>query len=194
MCAPSNAAVDNVILKIMEDGFVDGNGCRYNPSIARIGRGQSASVKDVCLEEKVESYITDAMEAAKLDNTIEGFKAETRRIHADITKLRQRMNAVKNAAPYPLAKDWEIRVDETTARVYFVNHKEKTTTFEVPPPPEPGQRHFPAVAMPEYKTFVSRVVKMVERYNGQLFMVIYYSLASLVVLSPSATSRHFHQA
>mmetsp|Transcript_1678 Transcript_1678/g.3157 ORF Transcript_1678/g.3157 Transcript_1678/m.3157 type:complete len:601 (+) Transcript_1678:128-1930(+) len=176
VCAPSNAAVDNVILKIMEDGFVDGNGFRYNPSIARIGRGQSASVKDVALEEKVESYISDAMELTKLDNTIEGFKAECRRIHADITKLRQRMNAIKNAASYPLAKVWETRIDEDTARVYFVNHKDKTTTYEVPPPPEPGQKHFPAEAMPEYKSFVSRVVKMVERYNGISTKLERYSL------------------
>ena len=158
--------MDNVILKIMEDGFVDGNGCRYNPSVARIGRGQSASVKDVSLEEMVESYISDAKDCTKLDQTIEGFKSECRRIHSDITKLRQRMNAIKNAASYPLAKEWEIRIDEETLRVFFVNHKEKTTTYETPPPPEPGQRHFPAEAMPEYKTFLSQVVKMVERYNN----------------------------
>ena len=35
VCAPSNAAVDNVIMKIMEDGFVDGHGRRYNPSMVR---------------------------------------------------------------------------------------------------------------------------------------------------------------
>jgi len=176
VCAPSNAAVDNVILKIMEDGFVDGNGCRYNPLITRIGRGQSASVKDVCLEEKVESYISDAMDMSKLDNMIEGYKAECRRIHSDITKLRQRMNAIKNAAGYPLAKDWEIRIDEEQCKVLFVNHKTKSTTYEVPPPPEPGQRHFPAEAMPEYKAFVSRVVKMVERYNNISTKLERYSL------------------
>ncbi len=180
VCAPSNAAVDNVLLKIMEDGFVDGNGCRYNPSIVRVGVGQSASVKDVCLEEKVESYISDAMDVAKLDNTIEGYKAECRRIHTDIVKLRQRMNTMKTAAPYPLAKNWEIRVDEQTLdgipRVYFVNHKDKSTTYEVPPPPEPGERHFPARAMPEYKAFVSKVVKMTERYNGIATKLERYSL------------------
>ena len=176
VCAPSNAAVDNVILKIMEDGFVDGNGCRYNPLITRIGRGQSAAVKDVCLEEKVESYISDAMDMSKLDNMIEGYKAECRRIHSDITKLRQRMNAIKNAAGYPLAKDWEIRIDEEQCKVFFVNHKTKSTTYEVPPPPEPGQRHFPAEAMPEYKAFVSRVVKMVERYNNISTKLERYSL------------------
>lgn len=180
VCAPSNAAVDNVLLKIMEDGFVDGNGCRYNPSIVRVGVGQSAAVKDVCLEEKVESYISDAMDVAKLDITIEGYKAECRRIHTDIVKLRQRMNAIKTAAPYPLAKDWEIRVDEQALdgipRVYFVNHKDKSTTYEVPPPPEPGERHFPARAMPEYKAFVSKVVKMTERYNGIATKLERYSL------------------
>jgi len=164
----------------MEDGFVDGNGCRYNPSIVRVGVGQSASVKDVCLEEKVESYVSDAMDVAKLDITIEGYKAECRRIHTDIVKLRQRMNAIKTAAPYPLAKDWEIRVDEQALdgipRVYFVNHKDKSTTYEVPPPPEPGERHFPARAMPEYKAFVSKVVKMTERYNGIATKLERYSL------------------
>lgn len=166
VCAPSNAAVDNVIMKIMEDGFVDGSGRRYNPSMARIGRGQSESVKDVCLEEKVESYISSSMDMTQLDNSMEGHKAECRRIHSDITRLRQRMHAMKKAVGYPLAKEWEIRIDEDTARVYYVNHKDKTTTYEVPPPPEPGQRHFPPESMPEYKEFVSRVVKLVERYNN----------------------------
>ena len=178
VCAPSNAAVDNVILKIMEDGFVDGNGCRYNPSIVRIGRGQSVLVKDVCLEVKVESYITDSMDAAKLECTVEGFKTECRRLHADISKLRHCMSAMKSAASYPLAKDWEIRINEDTSQVYFVNHKEKTTTFETPPPPEPGQRHFSAEAMPEYKIYVSRVVKMVERYNNLCTKIERYSLCS----------------
>lgn len=166
VCAPSNAAVDNVIVKIMEDGFVDGSGRRYNPSMARIGRGQSESVKDVCLEEKVESYITISMDLTHLDLSIEGHKAECRRIHADILKLRQRMHAMKKAVGYPLAKEWEMRINEDTARVYFVNHKDKTTTYEVPPPPEPSQRNFPAEAMPEYKEFVSRVVSLVEKYNN----------------------------
>jgi senataxin len=200
VCAPSNAAVDNVILKIMEDGFIDGNGMRYNPSIVRIGSGQSSSVKDVCLEDKVESYLSESMDVTKLENTIEGLKGECRRIHSDITKLRQRMNAMKTAAPYPLSKDWEIRIDEemvdSAPRVYFVNHKEKTTTYEVPPPPEPGERHFPARAMPEYKAFVSRVVKMVERYNNISTKIERYSLcrnaAAAAAASGGSSGAHSH--
>lgn len=185
--APSNAAVDNVILKIKEDGFVDGNECRYNPSIVRVGVGKSLSVKDVCLEDKVDSYVSDATDLVKLENTIEGYKSECRRIHADIAKLRTRMNSIKSAAPYPLAKSWEIRVEddsfESTGRAFFVNHKQKLTTFEVPPPPEPGERHFSATAMPEYKAFLSRVVKLVERYNNISTKLERYGLCQNVAVA-----------
>ena len=165
VCAPSNAAIDNVISKIMEDGFVDGSGRRYNPSMVRIGRGQSESVKDVCLQEKVERYITKAMDLTQLVTSIEGYNTECRQIHSEITMLRQRMHAMKTAVSYPLAKEWEMRIEESTARIFFVNTKDKTTTYEAPPPPEPGQKHFPPEAMPEYKEFVGRVVKLIERNN-----------------------------
>lgn len=184
VCAPSNAAVDNIILKIMEDGFIDGGGQRYNPSIVRIGSGQSAAVKDVCLEDKVEQYISDSMDVSELENTIEGFRGECRRIHNDIKKLREKMKAMERAADYPLSKDWEIRIEEgEIPRVYFVNHKDKTTTYEVPPPPELGERHFPARSMPEYKTFVGKVIKMVERYNRIDNKIELYKLCRSVAAS-----------
>ena len=180
VCAPSNAAVDNVIMKIMEDGFVDGNGCRYNPSIARVGVGQSVSVRAVCLEEKVDNYLSESMDATKLQNTIEGYKAECRRIHSDIVKLRERMTAMKKATPYPLAKEWEVRIDENACRVFYVNHKDKRTTYECPPPPEEGQRHFHVTAMPEYKSFLGQVVKLVERYNNLSMNADRYALCQNV--------------
>ena len=46
VCAPCNNAIDNVIQKIMEGGFIDGAGQRYNPSIVRVGVGQSDVVKE----------------------------------------------------------------------------------------------------------------------------------------------------
>ena len=66
VCAPSNAAVDNIILKIMEDGFIDGQGQRYNPSMIRVGVGQSAAVKAVALETKVDTILGDNLDAGKL--------------------------------------------------------------------------------------------------------------------------------
>jgi len=168
VCAPSNAAVDNVILKIMEDGFVDGSGQRYNPSMIRIGVGQSTSVKDVALETKVDQILSENSDALQLENSIAGFRMELQRISSDIVKCRKKIHAISNASPWPLVKDWEIRVDEEnfdqTGRVFFVNHKDKSTTFECPPPPEPGETQFPARSMPEYRVYMSRIVKLVENY------------------------------
>lgn len=166
--APSNAAVDNIILKIMQDGFVDGKGQRYNPSMIRVGVGQSAAVRSVALETKVDAIFAEHMDVAKLDMSIAGFKIELSRITQDIAKLRRRCAAILNACPYPLGQAWEIRVDDETfdeiPRVFFVNHKEMSTTFERPPPPEPGEAMFEAKSMPEFRSFMSRIVKLVESY------------------------------
>ena len=168
VCAPSNAAVDNVILKIMEEGFIDGSGQRYNPSITRIGSGQSTAVKDVALETKVDQILTDNSDHQQLENSIAGFRMELQRITTDIVKCRKRIHAITNASPWPLGRHWEIRVEEDsfdeTGRVFFVNHKDHSTSYECPPPPEPGEKQFHARNMPEYRAFMSRTVKLVESY------------------------------
>ena len=139
VCAPSNAAVDNIILKIMQSGFVDGSGMRYNPSMIRVGSGQSEAVKDVALELKVENILEELAEPGKLQNIINAYRLELERHRTEITKCQRRLTAIENATPYALPKHWEIRCDEKTfensGRIYFVNHREKTTTFNLPPPP-----------------------------------------------------------
>ena len=168
VCAPSNAAVDNIILKIMEDGFIDGSGNRYNPSMIRVGVGQSSTVKAVALETKVDSIFQDHLDAGRLESSINGYRVELQRITRDIGDLRRKIQCLKHACDWPLSKDWEIRVEEgqfdVPERPYFVNHKEKITTYEVPPPPEPGEQQFPVTSMPDYRSYVSRIVKLVENY------------------------------
>ena len=169
VCAPSNNAIDNVIRKIMEGGFVDGHGNRYNPSIVRIGSGQSDTVKNVSLETKLSGLMQEAEDLAKIQSTIAGFKAEINRIQSSIFQLKRRQFAISNASNWPLSKDWEIRCDATfdeSNRVYFVNHKEKTTTYECPPPPEPDEKHFPATSMPEYRTATQQLVKLVHKFTS----------------------------
>jgi senataxin len=168
VCAPSNAAVDNVILKIMEDGFIDGSGQRYNPSMIRVGVGQSNAVKDVALGTKVDQILSENSDAGELEGSIAGFRMELQRITTDIIKCRRRIHAISNASSWPLSRDWEIRVDEETfdetGRVYFVNHKKKTTTYVCPPPPEADETQYSPHSMPEYRAFMSRTVKLVESY------------------------------
>lgn len=168
VCAPSNAAIDNIILKIMEDGFVDGQGRRYNPSMLRVGVGQSDSVRDVSLENKVDSIFSENLDAQQLQTSIAGYRAELTRISRDITGVRRRAHAIQHAAPWPLSSDWEIRIDEDTfeqsGKAFFVNHQLHVTTYEIPPPPEPGQTQFKTTSMPEYREYLARIVKLVESY------------------------------
>jgi senataxin len=168
VCAPSNAAVDNVILKIFEDGFVDGQGNRYNPSMIRVGVGTGDAVRAVALETKVDSILSEHMDIARLESSVNGYRMELSRINQDITKNRKRLHAIQTASTYSLSKDWEIRVDDETfdetGRVYYVNHKTQDTTYELPPPPGPGEVQFPATSMPEYRTYLSRICKLVENY------------------------------
>lgn len=167
VCAPSNAAVDNIILKIMEDGFVDGSGMRYNPSMIRVGVGQSSAVASISLESKINQILSE-VDIGQVESAIAGYRMELQRITADIANLRRRCHTISEATQWPLGKDWEIRIDEEsfdqTRRCFFVNHKTQTTTYECPPPPEPGEQQFPATSMPEYRAFMQRIVKSVESY------------------------------
>jgi senataxin len=148
----------------MQDGFVDGKGQRYNPSMIRVGVGQSSAVSAVSLETKLDAIFAEHTDVGKLDLSIIGFKSELSRITQDIARLRRKCAAILSACPYPLSKAWEIRVDEQSVdeapRVYFVNHREKTTTYECPPPPEPGEAHFEAKSMPGASIFGFRAVPL----------------------------------
>eukprot|EP00644_Phytophthora_capsici_P004094 jgi/Phyca11/557343/estExt2_Genewise1Plus.C_PHYCAscaffold_1070047 len=60
--APSNAAVDNIVSKVIEEGFCDGEGRRYFPKIVRVGRGLSANVQSVGLENQVDQICSQPLD------------------------------------------------------------------------------------------------------------------------------------
>ena len=176
VCAPSNNAIDNVIQKIMEGGFIDGSGGRYNPSIVRIGVNQNKVVKDVSLESKVNELMTEMEDPGRVQSAMAGYRSELTRLQTEIHSLRCRLVAILTACDYPLATEWEIRCAEN-CQVHYVNHLEKRTTFEKPPPPEPGEKFREAKSQPEYKVFMSRLVKLVDRFNSASSKLDRYSLA-----------------
>lgn len=165
VCAPSNNAIDNVIQKIMESGFIDGAGRRYNPSIVRLGVGQSEGVKDVSLESKVDEMMNDASDHGKIQSAIARHKCELQRIQMEIQQLRRRLTMILNAADYPLSTKWEVRVDDNF-RIQYVNHDEKQMSLECPPPPEPGEKYREMRSMPEFKIFMGQLVKLVDRFTN----------------------------
>lgn len=53
VCGPSNASVDEIIKKVLEDGLMDENGNKYTPFIVRIGENYDSSVSHVALDNLV---------------------------------------------------------------------------------------------------------------------------------------------
>jgi senataxin len=168
VCAPSNAAIDNIILKIMEDGFIDGKGQRYNPLMVRVGVHQSIAVRDVSLMSKVDALFAEQSDPQQIQAAIDGYKGEVSRITGEIARLRHRLTAIAEACPWPLSQDWEIRIDEegfeTHKKAYFVNHRTKQTTYEQPPPAAPNEKSFKSTSMPSYQDLIGRIVKLVDAY------------------------------
>ena len=134
VCAPSNAAIDNVIVKIMSDKFVDGKGSKYSPSIVRVGAGSTnPKVSSVGLKDVVNRIIEEGSDVNKLEEIITNGRRELGRAQQEIQKLRARIRAIVDASPYAISSDWEIRIDEEnfekTGRVFFVNHRHKVSLF-----------------------------------------------------------------
>lgn len=97
VCAPSNAAVDNVILKILEERFMDGNGTKYSPSIIRIGSGQSSAVASVALGERVNKIIGQGANPTHLESVIQDNRKELKRLQREIRNLQIRVRvSMKN--------------------------------------------------------------------------------------------------
>jgi hypothetical protein len=129
VCAPSNAATDNVVAKIMCDRFVDGNGSKYSPSIVRVGAGiVSDTAKKVGLKELVNSIIQQGADTLNLETIVETGRRKLKSLLKEIQKLKLRIQSIVDACPYEICEDWEIRIMEEQNntfgfRILFVNHK-----------------------------------------------------------------------
>ena len=111
IAAPSNVAVDNVVQKIVQLGFVDGTGSKYNPDIVRVGRG-SVGAGVASLDARVDDFLTKDVDW--LQN--EAQRAEKRRNRALEDANLARLPAVGSEAPSAIPKGWEVRVHRRRQR------------------------------------------------------------------------------
>jgi senataxin len=180
ICAPSNAAVDNVIKKIIEEQFIDGNGGKYRASIVRVGTGYSSSVSNIALDHIVNQLISDGAKTKNLEETLLALKKELKRLQVEIENLQRRVRLIANASNYLLSRDWEIRIDEDNfkvkERVLFVNHKLKKVQLTCPPPPVGEEEQYPINEQPHYRSCMASLVKYIERHNDNHSKLSQYTL------------------
>mmetsp|Transcript_50043 Transcript_50043/g.150570 ORF Transcript_50043/g.150570 Transcript_50043/m.150570 type:complete len:571 (-) Transcript_50043:105-1817(-) len=180
VCAPSNAAVDNIIAKVIQVQFVDGVGKKYRPSIVRVGAGQSSSVRKVSLQAKRDAIVAIGNDPNQLESLIAENRRRLKSYQREIQKLQRRVKALTDASPYPLSTNWEIRIDEETfdhsGKVIFINHKTKSASYDVPLPPHPNEPACLAKNMPHYRNNVDNLCRYVEKHNeasSQLEQLVY---------------------
>lgn len=90
--APSNAAVDNIVSKVIEEGFCDGEGRRYFPKIVRVGRGLSANVQSVGLENQVDQICSQPLDV--LEGHIGRLRHELMVVERDSLILRDQLRNI----------------------------------------------------------------------------------------------------
>ncbi|CAI5730304.1 unnamed protein product [Hyaloperonospora brassicae] len=90
--APSNAAVDNIVSKVIEEGFCDGEGRRYFPKIVRVGRGLSANVQSVGLENQVDQICSQPLDV--LEGQINRLRHELVVVERDSLMLRDQLRDI----------------------------------------------------------------------------------------------------
>ncbi|CAI5731648.1 unnamed protein product [Peronospora farinosa] len=90
--APSNAAVDNIVSKVIEEGFCDGEGRRYFPKIVRVGRGLSANVQSVGLDNQVDQICSQPLDI--LEGQIGRLRHELMVVEHDSVVLRNQLRNI----------------------------------------------------------------------------------------------------
>ena len=68
MAAPSNAAVDNMAMRILTNKFVDGAGSHFHPRMLRLGSGHGRALHAISLNDEIKKYealTTDSLKAMR---------------------------------------------------------------------------------------------------------------------------------
>jgi senataxin len=161
VAAPSNVAVDNIIIKIIQDGFVDGKGVRYNPRIVRVGNGLGDSVKSVSLETLVEAISSDE---ARLLTEITQLRRQEHSMQQEYETWKSKLSYLVRSTPTDgLPLHWEVRIDQTTGAAVYVDHQQKCV--QMTPPEISNLSSLPrhgAKEQPEYQSMLQRLVMLRE--------------------------------
>ena len=183
--APSNVAVDNLVQRIMEKGFIDGRGGRYNPTILRLGMGRGCKVKSVSLEDTLEeeqAYFNDEKNTHNFSKDIEKhINSLILQIFSVQTYLINLKLAFKS---HPLPVGWELRVAEGTGIPYWIDHINRVSS-PIPPARPPigvvlGFLTFET--LPEYMIHEQKFTQLLDQLDRQNLIYTRYK-ARVALLS-----------
>lgn len=164
--APSNVGVDNIVERVLERGFIDGNGNPYFPSMLRLGSGSKRSkVRVISLEETTEQIM--ALERQEVQTMKEAVTLHIKQLVQQIFNVQTLLLKLKEAyEAHELPEGVELRIDRQTAVPYWVDHQAKTTLDQPPP-----KRKILSVVgfenVPEYIIYTSHLAPLLDQLRHQ---------------------------
>ena len=101
ICAPSNAAIDEIIIRIKKKGLIDENGNSTKPQLIRIGvldQNPSEIVKNVSLEHLAQDILfnQEKLNKSKDQSTAVEIRQTLDKVSAKIEKLKKEMDDPNN--------------------------------------------------------------------------------------------------
>lgn len=132
--APSNIAVDNIITRIMKDGFLDGNRNIYHPEIVRVGGGRTIFVEKVALEYLVQQECHTTLSFTEKQELLEDYNQKISNIIKEMITLQTMLITLTQSFNVcnPLPAGWELRVSLEHGHPYWVDHTTRSTSNDPP--------------------------------------------------------------
>lgn len=96
VCAPSNAATDELLARVLDRGFIDGEMKVYRPDVARVGvDSQSRAAQAVSVERRTDQLLMKGRE--EVVGWLHQLKGREQQLSQEITYLQRELNMVAAA-------------------------------------------------------------------------------------------------
>ena len=192
VCAPSNVAIDNIILRISSEKFLDGECRQYVPRIVRIGKGSenNPEVAKLALSRLVDKLVSKpgkeiVEKIAKLELVLSEY---CHGVLVQVTKLR----CMIGGTPHVFRAGIETRVHTTPDGLfspYWADHTAKTTSNTLPLPALAGEPICaPVDQMPEYLLYARELMKFLELWETTHWKLQRYRLVHMYQQESAAAS------
>ncbi|RXH92722.1 hypothetical protein DVH24_042496 [Malus domestica] len=123
VCAPSNAATDELLSRVLDRGFIDGEMKVYRPDVARVGvDSQTRAAQAVSVERRTEQLLVKNREE------VLGWMHQLRNREAQLSVMG-------NASALMQCDDWAALITDAKARNCFMDIETLPKEFRVPKVP-----------------------------------------------------------
>ena len=166
VCAPSNVAIDNIILRIISDQFTGGDGTKYLPWLVRIGKGsmQHQEVAKKALSRMVDEITSiSGPELVSKISKLESLYAELRQ---GVLLELARLQCLLMGTPHSFKKSIETRVMVGPSGhlfPYWVDHETESSLTELPAPASEGP---PVDQMQEWILYSKDLMRQLELWEA----------------------------